>query len=276
MFPEDIVLPRPAGRLGADEVFHSLIEAIATGSLRAGRRLPPEEQLAAHYDVAPMTLRQALGRLRALGYVETRRGRSGGTRVVDDIAEKLEHDALGEDVTLGALRVLTDWRRAVSGEASYLAALRGTDEEFVALQRLEEEYLSVIDSTTERRLADARLHVHIAEMTGNPRLAEAEREVQEQLTRFIRVTSLTGIDVSHDDMGHRALVDAIVTGDAEAAKAALLHHVEITYYWGTRQTTIIGHVMPTPAELAAPVVVRREALAAGLRVRPGVQERSAD
>lgn len=269
MFQDGIALPRPAGRLGADEVFHSLIEAIATGHLRAGERLPSEGQLAAHYDVAAMTLRQALAKLRDLGYVETRRGRSGGTRVVDDIAEKLERDALGEDVTLGALRVLTDWRRAVSGESSFLAALRGTEGERAELRRLDDEYDAVIDSTTERRLADARLHVHIAEMTGNPRLVEAEREVQEQLTRFIRVTSLKGIDVSHDDMGHRALVDAIVAGDADAAKRALLHHVEVTYYWGTRQPTIAGHVPPTAAELAGPVSVRDDELDAGPRVRPG-------
>ncbi len=271
---------RASGRTGSEEVFASLIEAITTGRLRAGDRLPSEEQLAAHFEVAPMTLRQALAKLREHGYAETRRGRNGGTRVAADIAERLERDAFDHDVSISALRVLTDWRRAVSGEASYLAAIRGTSAERAALQRLEDEYRAVIESTTERRFADARLHIHIAEMSGNARFVEAERGIQDQLTRFIRVTSFTGIEVSHADMDHAELVAAILRGDAGAAKQALLDHVEVTYFWGTRQPNIVGHTAPTDAELRGPVSVGDEAIAAGIRERPHAgdpsPERSAD
>lgn len=259
---------RAAGRTGTDEVFASLTEAITTGRLRAGERLPSEERLAAHFEVAPMTLRHALAKLRDLGYVETRRGRNGGTRVTDDIAEKLVRDALDRDVSVSSLRELTDWRRAVSGEASFLAALRGTAAERAELQRLMGEYRSVIGDTTQRRFADARLHIHIAEMTGNTHLAEAEREIQDQLTRFIRVTAFTGVDVSHADMDHTELVEAILAGDAERARRALVDHVEITYYWGMRQPSIIGHTAVGAAELSGPVSVSRGALAEGVRARP--------
>lgn len=260
---------RSSTRTGADEVFASLEEALTTGRLRAGERLPSEGRLAAHFDVAPMTLRQALAKLRELGYVETRRGRHGGTRVADDIAEKLLRDAFERDVSVSSLRELTDWRRAISGEASSLAALRGTTAEREELQRLMDEYRAVIDDTTERRFADARLHIQIAEMSGNARLLDAEREIQDQLTRYIRVTANTGVDVSHADMDHTELVAAILAGDAERARRALVDHVEITYYWGTRQPSIIGYTAPSASELRGPVSVSRDALAAGMRVRPG-------
>lgn len=235
-------LPRLSGtnRVSADEVFGALIEAISTGRLAAGERLPSEEALAAHFRVAVMTLRMALSRLRDAGYVVTVRGRSGGTRVVTDIAERLERDALNLDVSLTELRILTDWRRAISGEASYLAALRATPAEIEQLAELEAGFIAALENTAERRFADSLLHLHIAAMSGNPWLLQAEREIQEQLTRFIRITPLPEIQLAPADMGHSALNRAISDGDPEAARAALLEHVEITYIWGTRQPHISG------------------------------------
>lgn len=246
MFP----LAKPLNRSNSDEVYARLVEAVSTGQIRAGERLPPEEQLAAHFEVATMTLRQALAQLRNDGYVVTTRGRTGGTRVAENIAELLEEHSRDRDVTVADLRMLTDWRRAVSGEASFLAAVRATDEERRTLQQLAEEYHSVVAVTTERRLADARLHLHIARMSGNPRLIAAEREIQDQLTRFIRVTPRKGIELVHAEMEHQDLTEAIIRQDAEAARRALLEHVEITYSWGTKQPSVIGHTPPTPRELA--------------------------
>ena len=120
------VLRLPEGRVGADDVYASLVEAIANGRIRAGERLAPEEQLAGYYDVAVMTLRQALAKLREQKYVVTKRGRGGGTRVVEDIATRLESEHEHKAVSVSQLRELSDWRRAVSGEAAFLAALRGT------------------------------------------------------------------------------------------------------------------------------------------------------
>ena len=56
-------------------------EAIGSGVLEPGERLPSEGELAARLAVAPMTLRQALAILRDAGFVETRRGRGGGSFV---------------------------------------------------------------------------------------------------------------------------------------------------------------------------------------------------
>ncbi|TFI42396.1 GntR family transcriptional regulator, partial [Micrococcus endophyticus] len=40
-------------------MYAALIEAISTGRIPAGERLPSEEAMAAHFKVAAMTLRQA-------------------------------------------------------------------------------------------------------------------------------------------------------------------------------------------------------------------------
>ena len=62
---------------------------IAVGALRAGQRLPTEQDLAAWFGVSRMTLRHALGELARRGLVTRAVGRTGGTFVAEP---KLEQD----------------------------------------------------------------------------------------------------------------------------------------------------------------------------------------
>src|SRR3954454_14502521 len=59
-----------------------LAQAIRLGLVAPGDRLPPERDLAERLRVSRVTLRQAIGALREAGYLESRRGRAGGTFVV--------------------------------------------------------------------------------------------------------------------------------------------------------------------------------------------------
>jgi DNA-binding FadR family transcriptional regulator len=54
---------------------------IASGHYRPGDRLPSEADLCAHFQVSRPTLREALGRLAALGLLVSRRGSGGGSFV---------------------------------------------------------------------------------------------------------------------------------------------------------------------------------------------------
>jgi GntR family transcriptional regulator len=69
-----------------------LLGRIGAGKVRPDDKLPPEEELAAALGVSRMTLRQALGSLEARGYIERRRGRSGGNFVREP---KIEVDLSG-------------------------------------------------------------------------------------------------------------------------------------------------------------------------------------
>src|SRR6478736_10308891 len=67
------------GRAG--QVEQRLAEAIRSGVLVEGERLPSESELAAMLGVAVVTVREALIGLRAQGLVTTTRVRAGGTFV---------------------------------------------------------------------------------------------------------------------------------------------------------------------------------------------------
>ena len=70
---------RPEGAV--EQIVRRIGEAIGAGILEPGTQLPPEAELATRLEVAPMTLRQALAVLRSAGFIETRRGRGGGSFV---------------------------------------------------------------------------------------------------------------------------------------------------------------------------------------------------
>ncbi len=71
-------------RSKADLIYESLLEKITRGEWRVGDRLPTEKELAAEYEVAVLTLRKSLKRLRDEGWIASQRYH--GTTVADPAA----------------------------------------------------------------------------------------------------------------------------------------------------------------------------------------------
>ena len=64
-----------------EETVERLLTVIKLGLVGPGERFPAERELAAQFGISRLTLREALRELQQAGYVESRRGRSGGTFV---------------------------------------------------------------------------------------------------------------------------------------------------------------------------------------------------
>ena len=76
-----------------DDVVEQLREAIYSGRIRPGDRLPGERQLSEEFGVGRPTLREALRSLEAVGIIEVRPGKSGGSYAVTP-SESTVGDAL--------------------------------------------------------------------------------------------------------------------------------------------------------------------------------------
>src|SRR5215831_1739475 len=64
-----------------EETVERLLTVIKLGFIAPGERFPAERELAAQLGISRLTLREAIRELQQAGYVESRRGRSGGTFV---------------------------------------------------------------------------------------------------------------------------------------------------------------------------------------------------
>ncbi len=215
-----------------EQIVRRLGEAIGTGLLRPGERLPTELDLAALLSVAPMTLRQALSILRDAGYVETRRGRGGGSFVAVEVERPLA--ASGRVPSPRELRDLIDWRRAVGGEAAALAALRadGAARATVAAAATTTE-VAAQGAFATYRLADASFHVSVAAASGSSRLLAAETAIQAELDEILAALPGTGSvsAVAASTVGHLPIIRALERRDGDAARVAMVAHVEATYDW---------------------------------------------
>jgi GntR family transcriptional regulator, transcriptional repressor for pyruvate dehydrogenase complex len=214
----------PAGAV--EQVVRRLGEAIGAGVLAPGERLPGQIELAETLGVARMTLRQALAVLEDAGLLEVRRGRTGGAFV----APEPPPPAL-DPPTAEQLRGLTDWRRAVSGEASALAALRRTARELGALHDAAAAVEAATGDARAFRRADARFHVLIAELARSRRLVAAEVNLQVELAEVLAITPGPARARRVSQAGHEPIVTAIEAADPDTARAATIRHVEATHDW---------------------------------------------
>jgi GntR family transcriptional regulator len=123
-----------------------LDDAVATGKLGPGDRLPPERELADRLGVSRMTLRHALDSLERRGLVVRRVGRDGGTFVAEPKLELAGLAGLSDQLraqgrAAGARVLSADERDATPAEAELgervfeLVRVRLADGEPVALER---------------------------------------------------------------------------------------------------------------------------------------------
>src|SRR3954462_5588746 len=112
-----------------DQVRFSIVQAIATGELRPGDRLPSELEQAPGFKVSRASVRAALRSLVEMGLVTTVRGRGGGSFVnrvdADPVARNLG-EAMDVLLHLDAINIaeLLEARRALEGICATLAAQR--------------------------------------------------------------------------------------------------------------------------------------------------------
>jgi DNA-binding FadR family transcriptional regulator len=225
----DVVFSPVADGAVVEQTVRRLGEAIGLGLIEVGERLPPEVELATKLAIAPMTLREALRILREAGYLETRRGRGGGTFVRRSLPQQPAREARRHlaRLTVEELSDLMDYRVAMSGAAVALAAERRSDTDLVALEELVEQ-MAELDAFAPYRRLDHRFHIAVASAARSPRLVAAETAIQIDLAKLLRLIpeSAEMLHVSNEQ--HRELLAAIRDRSATRARGVMQAHVRGT------------------------------------------------
>jgi DNA-binding FadR family transcriptional regulator len=209
-----------------EETVDRLLEGIKLGVYAPGDRLPAERELTRRLGVSRITLRDALRELGSTGYVETKRGRFGGTFVIRHPEPEL--GAVDPEALTDALT----FRRVVEGGAAEMAA-RAT---LTQRQRVElAECLALVQdavrgSTSEAgdagyRQADTRLHLAIADAAGSPLLTASVVQARVRLVDLLNAIPMLRRNLDHANMQHARIVHAILNGSPDRARRAMEEHV---------------------------------------------------
>ncbi|MGG6382483.1 FadR/GntR family transcriptional regulator [Paenarthrobacter sp. NEAU-H11] len=228
----DVVLSRigPSGGLVAQTV-RRLGEAVNLGIFPVGERLPAESDLAEQLGISAMTLREALAIMREAGYLETRRGRMGGTYINPDALSMTERgrSAGTPEISEELARDLTDYRIAIGAHSAALAASRATPDEIDELRALIKQ-MDNAETFAEFRKADASFHVMISSCTRSPRLVKAEADVQSEITPLARGAFNVGPHWRHaTNSEHADILAAIESRAPDLARERMTAHLHSSF-----------------------------------------------
>ena len=221
-----IVMPK---RL-ADDVARRVRALIEEQQLEAGMRLPAERQLAAQLGVSRNSLREALAMLVNEGVLLSRRG--GGTFV------RFQHEPWSEQNIVQPLKTLLaddpdysfdilEARHAIEASTAWHAAMRATDADKEKIRLCFEATQSEDPDIASQ--ADVRFHLAIAEASHNVVLLQTMRGFFDLLHSSVKQSRQRMYQVppvfARLTEQHQAVMEAIVAGDAEAARQAMMGHL---------------------------------------------------
>jgi GntR family transcriptional repressor for pyruvate dehydrogenase complex len=222
--------------LSDTNAFESTVErlaaAIRLGVFAHGEQLPPERELAVKLGVSRVNLREAIAALRQADMVRTRRGRGGGSVVIYAGAaaatDRAEFRRRGP-----RLADALSFRRVVEPGAAYLAATAELSADQRGWLVSSEAAVRAAGSShllagPAHRIADSRLHLAIATLSGSPMLIEAVTRVQATLDELLSQIPVLPRNIEHSHQAHAAIVSAILAGEPLAAREVMEQHCDAT------------------------------------------------
>lgn len=216
---------KQSGKLLTRTVEKKIINIIKENKMQPGDKLKNEYELAELLDVSRGTIREAIKSLVSRNVLEVRQG--AGTFVSNK--NGIPEDPLGLTF-IGDIKNnksvamdLLDIRLMLEPEIAAMAAVKGTAKQIktmLAQCRVVEE---LIEKGEDYREADILFHKRIAECSGN--------RVMENLIPIINSSVSLTINLTEDVfrqntyIEHRAVAEAIASGDSVGAKCAMIVHL---------------------------------------------------
>ncbi|SDH70030.1 transcriptional regulator, GntR family [Pseudomonas benzenivorans] len=216
-----------------DVVAERIERLIVDGVLKAGQALPSERRLCEKLGISRSALREGLKVLRGRGIIDTAQGRDSRVASLSGArdASPLMHLFSSQPRTLYDL---LEVRALLEAESARLAALRGTDADFVLLTRRYEEMLAAhaqpegFEPREHARL-DHAFHLAICEASHNPVLLHTLQSLTDLMlsTVFASVNNLyhRPLQKRQIDRQHARLYHAVLERLPEQAQRAAREHI---------------------------------------------------
>ncbi|MGH1977328.1 MULTISPECIES: FadR/GntR family transcriptional regulator [Rothia] len=214
-------------RVKAERVVEEFLSDVERGRYTVGQSMPSEAELAEHYGVSRLTVREAVKYLAARGVLDVAHGRRNQLAPAEtwsildpDIAitrGKLTGDSLAWTLKLMEARTI------VEVGAVALAARRISDNDLKQMNDL----LAVMDSQDVEAVvaADMAFHRLIFDAAANEYITATYDSLEAILRSIRRKTSSSAAVRQEAQHWHRAIYQALATHDEKAARDAMESHM---------------------------------------------------
>ena len=212
----------------AAKISSALRRDLSEGVFLPGDRLPSESALTREYSVSRTVVREAIATLRADGLVEARKG-AGVFAVETKPAKELPFNDLAIGRISSVIELL-ELRTVFEVESAGLAASRRSAVQVEAIVDAHRQIGDCLAAGLPTRDADFEFHLAIAQATQNRRFPEFLQLIR---SGIIPRGELQGAAPGarpkdynlHLQEEHARIVDAIIEGDADAARQYMAAHL---------------------------------------------------
>ncbi|WP_077619366.1 FadR/GntR family transcriptional regulator [Bacillus sinesaloumensis] len=212
-----------------EEVADALQEAIRSGELKPGTKLESVQQLAESFQVGRSAIREALTALKAMGLIEMRQGE--GTYVKEFQADAFSF-SLATAMLMNQQDVmhLLEVRKIIETGAAATAAKKHTTENLKKMDLALGGMKAALGNEELGETSDLQFHLAISEATQNPMLTNLLLQVSDLMQETMKETrriTLFSLEKTTDKLydEHLVIYEAIAAGNEEAARSAMLTHL---------------------------------------------------
>jgi len=212
-------------RTSTQDAVDQLFRMIRSGMWKIGDQLPPEKELAEQLGVGRSTIREALQNLAAINIIES----SAGHRTVlksPTPGEIFRTDLVAfllEDVTATEL---LEARMMIEPDCARLAAERGSVADFAFIGKVLDDHRKSLEAGDPVHELGAAFHLAITRAARN-RVAEMFMiSIMDLLTERGRMADRIEGARERELVDHHRLFEKIRSGDPEAARRAMLDHIQ--------------------------------------------------
>jgi GntR family transcriptional repressor for pyruvate dehydrogenase complex len=213
----------------SEYIVEQIRKAIFDGTLKPGDKLPPERELIKNFNVSKATLREAMRSLEVLGFLEIRKGVSGGG-FVTEVDMKKARDSFINFLHFKNLSLtnLTEVRLVLESHIAEKAALAITEDDLKGLKKLIEEceYVLKHNVPIESRKNEIEFHRIIGGATGNPILMFILDFVEDLLIDTKEILQ-PGKEFSKKVLSaHKRIYKALLERNGKKVKHEMIRHIK--------------------------------------------------
>jgi GntR family transcriptional regulator, transcriptional repressor for pyruvate dehydrogenase complex len=203
-------------------------QAIFSGLLVSGHKLPSEREMAESFQTSRVALREALRTFEKEGLITIKRGSGGGAFVANfDSALDALAESLNTVVKLGSAKSSSssEMRSILEPETTHLATLRATPEDINAIEAMVIAQEQELEGGELSRKLVMDFHGSVAEAAHNPVMNIVVNAVNESIREPILHSRRPEEMRKHVVTYHRNIFEDLQNGNVRLAKRVMAEHI---------------------------------------------------